>query len=122
MDDVMNKISGILSDEESLRQLSELMQMINSGEVPDCGENAEEQAAESDCGGESGMPDMEMIMKLMTIVGTLNQQDKNTELLIALRPHLGSEKQKRLDKAMKLLKIAAVYSAAKESGALNNLF
>ncbi len=118
----MNKISGILSDEESLRQLSELMQMINSGEVPDSDCNAEEQPVESDCGDGSGMPDMEMIMKLMTIVGTLNQQDKNTELLAALRPHLSEEKQKRLDKAAKLLKLAAVYSAAKESGALNNLF
>lgn len=117
----MNKISGILSDEESLRQLSELMQMINSGEIPDSGGNSEEQAAESD-DGENGMPDMEKIMKLMTIVGTLNQQDKNTELLAALRPHLGAEKQKRLDKAAKLLKLAAVYSAAKESGALNDLF
>ncbi len=118
----MNKISGILSDEESLRQLSELMQMINSGEVPDSGGNVEEPTVKTECGDESEMLDMEMIMKIMSVVGTLNQQDKNTELLAALRPHLGEEKQKRLDRAAKLLKLAAVYSAAKESGALNDLF
>ena len=46
---------------------------------------------------------------------------QGAELLIALKPHLSDEKQKRVDKALKLLKILAVWNIAKDSGILNEL-
>lgn len=111
----MSRITDILKDEESLRQLSELVEMLKSG---DTGEVCGEQAAPENTGD---MPDMELMMKLSGLAGAMNSSDKNTELLLALRPHLRVEKQRRLDKAVKMLKLLSVYDAAKESGLINNL-
>ncbi|MCR4889742.1 MAG: hypothetical protein K5979_11285 [Ruminococcus sp.] len=122
MDDVMDKISGLLSDEESVRQLSELAKMIMTGDETDgedeadVSEDTSEQEQPSDGGG---MPDIDTILKLTSLAGALTQRDKNAELLLALKPHLGEEKQKRVDKAVKLLKLVAVWNMAKESGLLN---
>ncbi len=117
----MGRITDILKDEESLRQLSELAEMLKSGdtagtvsEPENCGKSEN-----NGCSGE--MPDMEMMLKLTSLAGAMNSSDKNTELLLALRPHLGMAAQQRLDKAVKLLRLLSVYEAAKESGMLNNL-
>ncbi|MDE6519977.1 MAG: hypothetical protein K2K91_05880 [Ruminococcus sp.] len=119
MEDIMSKISGILSDEESVRQIAELAKMFKSGEF---NEETPKYETDADCNADNGTPDIEQIMKLMSLVGTFNSQDKNTELLLALRPHLREEKQQKLDHAIKMLKIIAVYNIAKESGLINNLF
>lgn len=111
----MNRINDILKDEESLRQLSELAEMLRTGDV-------QEECTESVNDAEPlNMPDMGMMLKISSLAGAMNTQDKNTELLMALRPHLSYNSQQRLDKAVKLLKLIAVYEAAKESGMLNNL-
>ncbi len=114
----MNRITDILKDEESLRQLSELADMLRTG---DFSEGCTETAADTKTGGNSGnMPDMDMMLKMTTLAGAMNSQDKNTELLMALRPHLSEQGQHRLDRAIKILKLISVYEMAKESGLLNN--
>lgn len=107
-----------MSDEESMKQLAELAEMLKAGEAQDGGSSCENSS-----GGDtaSEMPDLEMIGKLTSLAGTFSCNDKNMELLLALKPHLGAEKQQKVDKAIKLLKILAVYNAAKESGVINNL-
>ena len=110
----MNRINDILKDEESLRQLSELAEMLRTGDV-------QEECTESSNSAEPlNMPDMGMMLKITSLAGAMNTQDKNTELLMALRPHLSEKGQLRLDRAVKLLKLIAVYEAAKESGMLND--
>lgn len=121
MDDVMEKLSGLLSDEESVRQLSELAKMFMSGGEEASGEGepaAEESEQPVD---NAGMPDIDTILKLTSLAGAFAQSDKNSELLLALRPHLGEEKQKRVDRALKLLKLIAVWNMAKESGLIGNI-
>lgn len=119
MDDTMNRLTELLSDKESLKQLSELAEMLKSGgdDTPQCTEPEPLSPPEES----SGMPDLEMIAGIASLAGAMQQNDSNTELLMALRPHLGEEKQHRLDKAVKLMRLAAVWSAAKESGLINNL-
>lgn len=114
----MNRITDILKDEESLRQLSELADMLRTG---DFSEGCTETAADTKTGENSGdIPDMDMMLKMTTLAGAMNSQDKNTELLMALRPHLSEQGQQRLDRAIKILKLISVYEMAKESGLLNN--
>ena len=105
MDDVMGKLGELLSDEESVRQLSELAQMMNDGTDEPSG----------------GSPDMSGLVKLSGLIGTMNSEDSNTQLLMALRPHLKVERQERADRAVKLMKLIAVWNAAKESGLLNDI-
>ncbi|MBR5682621.1 MAG: hypothetical protein IKW96_04965 [Ruminococcus sp.] len=112
MDDIMNKIGDLLSDEESVKQLSELAQMLVS----------EDNSSETNSNG-ANLPDIDIssVMKLTSLIGEASRQDKNTDLLLALRPHLGVEKQKRVDKALKLLKLLAVWNMIKDSGMLQDL-
>ena len=108
----MSKISDLLSDEESIKQLSELAQMLVS------------EHKNTDAGVEAAnLPDIDIasVMKLTNLIGEASKQDKNTDLLLALKPHLGAEKQKRVDKALKLLKLLAVWNIVKDSGMLHDL-
>ncbi len=113
MDDIMGKLGELLSDKESVKQISELAQMMMNGTAE--GEGTEENAASE------GVPDLSAVMKLSELAGALSKSDANTELLIALKPHLREERQRKVDKAIKLLKLLAVWNLAKENGLLNEL-
>ena len=110
MDEGMqDKIRSVLSDPESMQQLTELAQMLQGGDAP---------APQAPAAG--GMPDAAMLMK----VGELLQQDandKNTALLRALRPHLSEERQRRTDKALRLLRLWAVFRTMQSTGMLQEL-
>lgn len=112
----MEKIGKILSDEESIKQLSELAQLLTSN---NSNENVQE---EKSCNSnDANIPDISKIMQITELMGTFSQNDKNTELLIALKPHLKEERQHKVDKAIKFLKLLSVWSFAKESGLLNDI-
>lgn len=66
--------------------------------------------------------DMESIMKLGELFSQLNKSDKNTQLLLALKPHLRPENQSKVDGALKLLKIMNILPLLKDSGIIDNLF
>lgn len=116
MDDIMGKISELLSDEESVKQLSELAQILVSDS-----ESGEDNAETAKSVHYEEQPDIASMLRLTSLIGDASKQDKNTDLLLALKPHLGSEKQKRVDKAIKLLKLLAIWNIAKESGLLQQL-
>lgn len=127
----MGKIGQLLSDEESVKQLSEIAQMFMSEAAaasPDDGaankneehtdsisENSDESSASP-----SGTFDFSSLMKLQGLMGAFGKSDKNTELLLALKPHLKEEKQIKVDKAVKLLRLLAVFNVMKESGMLKD--
>ena len=112
MDDMTEKIQSLLSDEESMQQIRELAAMFgNSSDAP------------SD--STSPTPDEALPINpaaLMRLMSGLSKNDDNCNLLIALKPLLSEDKQPRVDKAVKLLRLYNIYSELKESGALGNLF
>ncbi|EWM53454.1 hypothetical protein [Ruminococcus flavefaciens] len=114
MDDIMSRINELLSDEESIKRLSELADMLSSAESSDSSNSGDES-------GDSVSPDISSVLKLTSLIGSAANEDRNTELLLALKPHLGAEKQKRVDKAVKLIKLMAVWNIAKDSGLLQEL-
>ncbi|MCD7810745.1 MAG: hypothetical protein LUG91_02670 [Ruminococcus sp.] len=132
MSDIMGKIGELLSDEESVRQLSELAQMMmnDTGEDKsptdtDSGGSGEESSEKTDPEGtDDGLfPkgfDLSSLMKLQGIMGAMNQKDKNSELLLALKPHLREDKQEKVDKAIKILKLLAIWNVIKDSGLLKD--
>ena len=126
LDDLAGKLQSILSDEESLRQIKELADMImppnpgNSGGEPSGGDSAEPGGA-SDSDEAEGFGGGFNIGAIMSLMSTFNEPDKNSELLIALRPHLSSERQERADKAVRMLKLYNVYINLKDNGMLEGL-
>jgi len=121
VDDILGKIGELLSDEESMKQLSELAQILMSETSED--ENSKNDKCNDD-GDITESPsmgfDFASLMKLQGLFGAFNQNDKNTDLLLALKPHLSDEKAAKTDKAVKLLKVLALWSVIKESGLLKD--
>lgn len=106
MDETNEKISQILSDSQSMEKLRQMAESF-FGEAPETKrENKEKSGDEID------------ITKLLPIISRLKspQNNNRTALLTALRPHLSTERQARLDMAVKLLKIADLLPMIKESG------
>ncbi len=58
-----------------------------------------------------GNIDLEAIMKLGEMLSSMNASDKNTQLLLALKPHLRPENRQKVDNALKLIKITPVCQA-----------
>lgn len=69
-----------------------------------------------------GNIDPETILKLIDIFSKLNSPDKNTELLMALKPHLRTENQSKLQRAATLLKIISLLPLLKDLGNGDNIF
>lgn len=107
MNDIMSRINELLSDEESAKQISELAQMlVNDDKEAD----TEDKTAD--------MPDLSSVLKLSSVIAEASEKDRNSDLITALKPHLSEEKQKKADKAIKLLKLIAIWEIVKDSGLL----
>lgn len=124
----MGKIGEILSDKESVKQISEIAQMLmsqnddesNEKSNPESDFKSEKESCNSSDGVNDSGFDFSSLMKLQGIMGAFGKNDKNTELLLALKPHLTEEKQQKIDKAIKLLRLLAVWNVVKESGMLKD--
>ncbi|MBP3921869.1 MAG: hypothetical protein J6D27_02770 [Ruminiclostridium sp.] len=66
--------------------------------------------------------DLDMIMKLGDIISGLNSTDKDTELLIALKPYLRDQNQAKIDTAIKLFRLISLIPVIKETGLFDNIF
>lgn len=80
-------------------------------------EQAEGEKQEN-AGGIFGEIDPEMLMRLISVFSQLGERDKNTDLLLALKPHLRAENRPKLDSAMQIMKLITIMSALND----NNLF
>lgn len=127
MDDIFGKIGELLSDEESVKQLSELAHIFmneasgeNNSTENTQDDNEENRTNEENDSASSGGFDFSSLMKLQGLMSAFNQKDKNTELLLALKPHLNEEKSEKVDKAIKLMKVIALWNVIKDSGLLKD--
>lgn len=126
MDDIAEKINALLSDEESMRQIRELAAMFSNGSMGDGASpevGGENFSPEDSTGSESSDQDFPNInfAAIFQLMGAMSQSDKNCDLLIALKPHLCAERQVKIDKAVRLLKLYNLFVTARESGLLNDL-
>lgn len=142
MDDLMAKLQSVLNDEQSMKQLSELagalsseqsteqaqtqnsaptdfsqlLQGLGLGQQP-AQQTAPAPAAPMLSAGAGGI-DMAKLMQLQALLSQTNKQDKNVDLLLALRPLLKEENQAKIDRLIKIFKLFAIYPVIKESGLL----
>ena len=109
MDDISQKIQSLLNDEESMRQIQELAAMFS-------GDNSVSSQEQTSSEGFGINP-----AAIMQLIGAMSQQDKNCDLLLALREHLSVEKQQKIDKAVKLMKLYNIFIAMRENGMLDDM-
>lgn len=110
MDDLSEKLNSILSDPKSLESLKEMAENI-------LGEGAKPSLPSSiDTDGID-------IASLMSVIGKLksSSNSENERLLLALKPHLSELRQKRVDSAVKILKLLELVPLLKDSGILGGI-
>lgn len=111
MDDISARLSEILGDEDSMRRVQALAaQLLAKNE----GENQPEPTPDT------GGVDMGRLIGLVSKFKNQGEDDR-TRLLLALKPHLSSERAKRVDTAVKLLKIIDLLPLLKETELFSGL-
>ncbi len=103
--------------------ISSLLSMLLSQSEQEQAEQTENENTREDESKEDNQPgiDFEMLLKIGEIISRLNESDKNTELLLALKPHLREENRARIDTAVRLFKLISLLPYLKESGMFDNL-
>lgn len=133
MDDMNEMLGSILNDPESMQQIKELAEMLKGESNSQDSDQASSSSGGMDFSALAGLmgamggassgngPDLSMISELGKAFSAAESQDKNSGLLLALKPHLSPDRQERVDKAVKLLKLYAVIMVLKDSGMLGKL-
>ena len=120
MDDLSEKLAGILNDPESMEKVRRMAENLFGGD------SDKEGFEKSDAKSESfleNMPNINEMQKLMSIISKFKSvpNDNRANLLLSLKPHLSDKRQEKVDNAIKLLKIIQMLPLLKESGLLNLL-
>ena len=117
MSDIQDKINKILSDPEALKQLQGLgAQLGLSGDSPVSQPSSLPPAPiVSGANGEL----MSALTKFAPMISGFSEDDDVSRLLHALRPFLSEEKQQKLDRARRLMKLVRIIPLIKDSGIFN---
>lgn len=110
MDNLNDKLSDLLSDPDAMNRLQDMARSIFSKE--------EAQRPEPIPESTSLIPsdlDLGAVTRLMGMMNK-NSDDSRVRLLLALKPNLSPEKQKRVDSAIKILKLIELMPLIKETG------
>ncbi len=106
-----------------MSNLDEVINILMSANNNDSGDN--KNTAEDGGTGENdelfGGIDIEAVLKIGEIMSKLNEPDKNTQLLLALKPHLREENRAKIDTAVKLFKLISLLPYLRESGLFDKL-
>jgi len=99
-----------------------LRALAGDSDTEDSESGGTEKAEENEGGGLFDGLDMEQLLKIMSVIGSMNEHDDNERFLLALKPLLREENRPKIDSALKILKISALLPLLKESGILGKLF
>ena len=103
MDDLSEKLSGILSDPDAMRDIAALASQLG---VDAPGVHKEPPKPPDDTAA--------LLSGLMPALSSLKQEDDTTRLLEAMRPFLSEERQRKLDKAKRLIRVMKLMPLIKD--------
>lgn len=108
MEDLGNTISQILGDPESMSQIMSLAQSLGVGSPPE----PEHPAPQTDLSLLSDFP-IQSMMELIQQAGSVDQRE--AQLLNALKSYCSTERQHRIDRALRIARISQIAGAALRS-------
>lgn len=123
MDDIAAMISQFLNSEEGMQQLKSVSQALGLGDItPQPQQNGGGIPFSAPTGQAAAPPiDINTVMMLQRAMSAMGQEDKNTELLRALKPHFSPERAKKVDDAIKIMQLIRILPLAKEMGIFDKL-
>lgn len=113
MNDLTSQLTQILSNPEMMEQIKGLSGLL--------GQSAPEPPQEqkflqnNPLGGDG----MQLAMKLLPILTSIKQEDDTTRLLRAVKPFLSTERQDKIEGAIKILQIMKILPLIKTQGIFN---
>ncbi len=117
MDDFTDKINSILSDPKMMEQIKGLSGLFSDKQEK---ENIKHEPKHNECIDTPDLPNdtMQIVMKMVPLLSSINKDDDSTRLLHALKPFLASERKKKLDEAIKMMQLLKLLPLIKGSGIL----
>ncbi len=112
MSEIDEILKAVLSDNKNDKSTSD-----EAGQT----DNEEKFTTDTESDDIFGGINIDMFMKIGEIMSKMSEQDKNTELLLALKPHLRDENQAKIDTAVKLFRLISLLPYLKDSGLFENL-
>lgn len=109
-EDLSAKISQILSDPESMKEISQLASMLGEDQPS----VHKEEKKSPDISSLLGAENMGTLLKIAPMLGSLSREDDTTRLLKAIRPFLSEERRHKLDEAEKMLKMMKLLPMLKD--------
>lgn len=114
--DNLNDIIASLSADDINMLKGVASSILGEDNAAQASEKPKPQQSNQNSGGGMGLPslaglginadDFNMMMKAKTIFDKMNSvQDKNTDLILALKPHLSPESRNKADMAIKILRL-----------------
>lgn len=125
MNDAASQINQILSNPEMMQQIRALSGLLNksSDTVEDNSSSGDttlltkpNPPSPLDLLGSDGL---QTAMKFMPILSELKKDDETTQLLYAIKPFLSTQRQAKLDEAIRLLRIIKILPLLKNQGLIN---
>ena len=117
MDDLSEKLAGILNDPQQMEQVRHMAeQLLGNADVKNAAPEPPPISQKNLLDG-VGTEDLGRIMGLLSRFRTTGQDDR-TRLLLALKPHLSEPRREKIDTAIKLLRLVELLPFLKESGLL----
>jgi len=124
MEDISQKISNLLNSPDGMSKLKSLAEGLFSNNAANDTESEKTNQQETSLSlPDNILQNMDNIGGIMRLVNVLGkeQHDTRIDLLRALKPHLSSNRAKRIEKAISILKIAAILPILREEGLLDSL-
>ncbi len=114
MDDISEKLAGILNDPEAMNRVRQMAENILVGE------NEKTEVPTNTLDNIGSMIGANEMQSIISIIGKLNNSggDNRTALLTALKPHLSEPRREKVDTAIKILKVIEILPLLKDSGIL----
>lgn len=107
MDDMSQKLMSMMNDPEIMSKIQGLSGLLSQGSHEEAPPLPKEESVPKPESSASPFP-MEMmgtVMKLMPLMNSFKEDDETTRLLKALRPFLSESRRKKLDEAIRLMRI-----------------
>ncbi len=111
MDDLTSLLSGLINSPQGMEQLKNMAgALLGNQNAESVVENTKESSLPNISPGE-----IAGVMKMMNILKQDNN-DSRAKLLLSIRPHLSEHRQKRVDDAVKILRLIQILPLVKELG------
>ncbi|ARP51176.1 MULTISPECIES: hypothetical protein [Caproicibacterium] len=124
MEDLAQKLSAMLNDPSTMQQMQSIMGALGGGGAANAPPSKPKPTptAPPPAGiGGLNTETLGLVTKLAPMFSAMQQEDNSTRLLHALRPLLGTSRQKKLDEALRLMQLMRALPMLKQAGLLGSL-